>query len=95
MFPPRFVNDMIILRRETGSVEPKRQGHGGVVGKLRNHHEWVRQRIQDSGDLTLDELVVELAERGVNVHRSAVGKLLHRLGLSHKKKPVGQRNSAP
>lgn len=91
---PRFVNDMIILRRETGSVEAKRQGHGGVVGKLRNHHEWVRQRIHDAGDLTLDELVVELAGRGVNVHRSAVGKLLHRLGLSHKKKPAGQRNTA-
>ncbi|WP_244561560.1 IS630 family transposase [Ensifer aridi] len=35
--------------------------------------------------MTLDELCVELAERGVVVHRSTVGRLLHRLGLSHKK----------
>ena len=82
---PRFVNDMIILRRETGSLEPKAQGHGGKVGKLRGHEDWVRHRLARNGDLTLDELVLELAERGVTVHRSAVGKLLHRLGFSHKK----------
>lgn len=87
---PRFVNDMVILRRETGSLVPKAQGHGGKVGKLRNHKGWVSQRLRENGDLTLDELVLELAGRGVNVHRSAVGKLLHRLGLSHKKKPARQ-----
>ncbi|WP_235777227.1 MULTISPECIES: winged helix-turn-helix domain-containing protein [Rhizobium] len=41
--------------------------------------------------MTLDELCVELAERGVIVHRSSVGRMLHRLGLSHKKKPDGKR----
>ena len=87
---PRFVNDMIIVRRETGSLEPKAQGHGGKVGKLRGHEDWVRHRLSKNGDVTLDELVLELAERGVTVHRSAVGKLLHRLGLSHKKKPSRQ-----
>lgn len=91
---PRLANDMIILRRQTGSLVPKPQGHGGKVGKLRDQHEWVRQRLADNGDLTLDDLVVELVERGVRVHRSAVGKLLNRLGLSHKKicspvKPTG------
>ncbi|MGH0241451.1 IS630 family transposase [Sinorhizobium meliloti] len=35
--------------------------------------------------MTLDELCVELAGRAVIVHRSNVGRLLHRLGLSHKK----------
>lgn len=92
---PRFVNTMIILRRETGSLDAKAQGHGGVVGKLRDQHDWVRQRLAEAGDLTLDELVVELAGRGVSVHRSAVGKLLHRLGLSHKKKSAGKGDAAP
>ena len=32
---PKFVNDMIKLRRETGSLEPKRQGNLGHTGKLR------------------------------------------------------------
>lgn len=37
------------------------------------------------GDPTLYELCVELEGRGVVIHRSSVGRLLHRLGLSHKK----------
>jgi len=86
---PRFVNNMVILKRETGSLEAKMQGRQGG-GKLQDHHIWVRQRIEENGDLTLDELCVELDGRGVSVHRASVGKLLHRLGLSHKKKPSGQ-----
>lgn len=86
---PRFVNDMIILRRETGSLEAKKQGRGGG-GKLNDHHTWLRQRLTENGDLTLDELCVELEERDVIVHRASVGRLLHRLGLSHKKKPSGK-----
>jgi arginine repressor len=33
---------------------------------------------------------VELEGRGVAVHRSSVSRLLHRLGLSHKKRPSGR-----
>jgi transposase len=29
------------------------------------------------------------------VHRSSVGRMLHRLGLSHKKKPHGKRAASP
>ena len=86
---PRFVNNMVILKRKTGSVRPKPQGRRGG-GKLRDHGEWVRRRIAENGELTLDEMNVELAARGVRVHRSTVGRLLQRLGLSHKKKPAGQ-----
>ncbi|MFY9212549.1 MAG: winged helix-turn-helix domain-containing protein, partial [Aestuariivita sp.] len=40
-------------------------------------------------DLTIDELTAELAaEHGVKVHRSSIGRLLLRLGLSHKKRPA-------
>lgn len=87
---PRFVNNMMILKRETGLLAPKRQGHTGTNSKLRGHADWVRQRIDENGEVTLDELVVELAGRGVNVHRSSVSRLLQRLGLSHKKKPSGK-----
>jgi len=86
---PRFVNDMVILKRETGSLKAKKQGRGND-GKLQSHHEWLRQRMKENGDLTLDELCVEFDGRGVSVHRASVCKLLHRLGLSHKKKPSGQ-----
>lgn len=87
---PRFVNNMMILKCETGSLAPMRQGHTGANSKLRAHADWMRQRVDETGELTLDELVLELAGRGVNVHRSTVSRLLHRLGLSHKKKPSGK-----
>ncbi|WP_371831515.1 winged helix-turn-helix domain-containing protein [Ochrobactrum soli] len=43
------------------------------------------------GETTLDELCIALAERGIEVHRATVGRFLHRLGLSNKKKPQGKR----
>lgn len=85
---PRFVNNMVILKRESGGLAAKPQGNQGG-GKLRDHKEWVRLRVAEDGDVTLDELCIELAARGVTVHRSSVCRLLHRLGLSHKKKPSG------
>lgn len=84
----KFVNDMVRLRRETGSLAPKRQGNPGR-GKLTDVTEWVHRRIMAQPDLTIDELTAELAsEHGVQVHRSSVGRLLRRLGLSHKKRPA-------
>jgi transposase len=91
---PRFVNNMVILKRASGGLAPARQGHLGG-GKLTEHAQWVRQRLIDNGDLTLDDLCVELLGRGVSVDRSTVSRLLHRLGLSHKKKPQGRRAIAP
>ena len=86
---PRFVNNMILLKRRTGGLCAKPQGRRGG-GKLEPHEAWVRRRLEENGDLTLDALCAELAGRGVTVHRSSLGRLLHRLGLSHKKKPSGQ-----
>ena len=38
---PRFVNNMMIPKRDTGGLDAKQQGrHGG--GKLHDHHQWVR-----------------------------------------------------
>ena len=90
---PRFVNNLINLRRQTGSLEARRQGHVGG-GKLEPYAEFVRLRLAQTGELTLDELCVELEGRGVSVHRSNVGRLLQRLGLSHKKNSTGQRAAA-
>lgn len=81
---PNFVNNLVKLKRATGSLAPRRQGHLGG-GKLNAHGDWVRDRLAQNDELTLDELGLELAERGVIVHRSNVGRHLHRLDLSHKK----------
>lgn len=81
----RFVNDMVKLRRETGSLAAKRQGNR-VGGKLSPHAAWVKKRLSDQGDLTLDALRLELeADHGLKVHNSSLSRWLRRLGLSHKK----------
>lgn len=82
---PKFVNDMIKLRRASGARSPKAQGNGGGHDKLSGLDDWRRARIAEKGELTLDELRLELEQvHGVTVHRSSVGNWLHRLRLSHK-----------
>jgi transposase len=61
---------------------------------LAAHGKWIAERVADNGEVTLDELCVELAGRGVLVHRATVGRFLNRLGLSNKKKPQGKRTVA-
>jgi len=87
---PRFVNNMIILEQASGSLAAAKQGHP-PGGKLTEHGEWISDRLAQNGELTLDELCVELAERGVTVHRATIGRFLKRLGLSNKKKSQGKR----
>ena len=87
---PRFVNNMIILERASGSLAAAKQGPP-PGGKLTEHGEWISDRLAQNGELTLDELCVELAERGVTVHRATIGRFLKRLGLSNKKKSQGKR----
>ena len=90
----KFVNDMVKLKRKTGSLDPKPQGRRGH-GKLADVADWVRKQMEERPATTLDELRVALErEHGIRVHRSSVGGLLNRLGLSHKKRPAGQRAEA-
>ena len=81
---PRFVNNMMILHRSTGSLAPARQGHP-PGSKLAAHGVWISERVSGHGEVTLDELCRELAGRGVDVHRATVARFLHGLGLSNKK----------
>jgi transposase len=92
---PRFVNDMMILKRESGGLDVRARG-GRRKSKLAPYDDWMRARLVEKGDLTLDEIVVELASvHGIAVHRGSVGKWLHRLGLSHKKNSARQRTVTP
>jgi len=83
---PKFVNDPMKPRAETDSLEPQRQGHGTGGGKLADHADFLRERLEWNGDLTLDVLCAELEGHGVTVHRSSGGRLFHRLGLGDKKR---------
>ena len=82
----KFVNDMVILKRETGGLEPRRQGNGGGHGKLGRLRDWIAARMSAKPDLTLDDLVLEIADRHrMTVHRVSVWRTLRSLGLTHKK----------
>lgn len=77
---PKFVNDLIKLRRETGSLAPRRQGNGGGHGKLAGVTRWIERRVADKGEIALDELTAELAEtRGIDVCRCTVWRVLRAL----------------
>ena len=98
MLPPRgfrvsvkFVNDMVILKRETGGLEPRAQGNGGGHGKLGRLRGWLKARMEAKPDLTLDDLVLEIAQAyQVTVHRVSVWRALRSLGLTHKKRPASR-----
>ena len=77
----RFVNDLIKAKKATGNLDPRRQGNPGR-GKLSDVKSWVRERLEEKNDLTLDALVDALDDtHGIKVDRSAVCRLLHRPGL--------------
>ena len=85
----KFVNDMVLLKGRTGSLDPKPQGNGGGHGKLAGVAGWIERRIKEKRDLTLDELVVELRDgHGIEAHRVSVWRHLRGLGLTHKKRPA-------
>jgi putative transposase len=69
--------------RETGSVAPAKIGGykpKTLVGEIRS---WLLERAKQ--DFTLRGLVVELAERGVNVDYRSVWNFVHAENLSFKK----------
>ena len=91
----KFVNDMVILKRETGGLEPRAQGNGGGHGKLARLRAWLQARMEAKPDLTLDDLVLEIAEaHQMTVHRVSVWRALRSLGLTHKKSAASRRTKA-
>jgi transposase len=82
---PWFANNMMILHRSSASLAAAKQGHP-PGSKLSAHCEWISERVAAQGEVTLDKLWVELAERSIEVHRAAVGWFLHGLWLSNKKR---------
>lgn len=91
----KFVNDMMKLKKETGSLVPRSFATRKGSGKLEPYRDWLCDRVQSNADITLDQLSLELRERfSVDVHRWTICRFLHRLGLTHKKRQSWQANSA-
>lgn len=90
----KFVNDMVKLKRETGALVAQRCGSKCGHGKLAPYAGWLLERVNSQGDVTLHALSFELEKTfGVQVHHWSIGRLLHKSGLSHKKRQLSQRNN--
>src|ERR1700759_1322717 len=79
--------------RSEGRAQAKPHG-GGRRSPLEPHTGWLKQRVGQQPDLTLQELCIELLARGVKTSTSAVSRVLLRLGFSYKKNGAGQRTRA-
>jgi transposase len=77
-------------KRQTGSVAPKPMG-SRLPRSLAGQREWLLQRIAEKPDLTLRELVAELAARAIETSYGSVWRLLDDEGISFKKKPARKR----
>lgn len=75
--------------RRTNSVSPKPMG-GDRRWKLGGEVAWLSERLAGRCDLTLSDVQVELAARGVLVDYSSVWRTVHRLGLRFKKNDIRQ-----
>ena len=74
------------LHRETGSVEPRKQGRPPGQGKLAPYRGFLTEIVDSVPDITLLELTEALAsEHGVTVHQSSVSRILLAAGYTYKK----------
>jgi transposase len=76
--------------RATGSAAAKPLGRQ-QPRSLAAHRAWLLARLEESADLTLRALVVELGGRGVVTSYGSVWRIVHDAGLSFKKNAVRRR----
>jgi transposase len=70
--------------KDTGGIAPKKIG-GYRKHKLEPHDAAVRELASATPDATLDELVAQLAERGIATSRSGLDRYFAKIGWSFKK----------
>ena len=73
--------------RQTGSVDPQKQGGDRRSGRIEAAADFILNRIEAKRDITLAELQSELADRGVQVSIGAVWRFFDRRRITLKKTP--------
>jgi transposase len=75
---------------------PQAKPHaGGRRSSLAPYSDWLKARVEKQPDITLKELCAELSMQGMETSKSAVSRLLLRMGFTFKKNGSGQRTGAP
>ncbi|MCW2763474.1 MAG: transposase, partial [Marmoricola sp.] len=85
-----FVVKLMAAYRQTGSLAAKPEG-GWRYSKLDPHRDFLVARVTETADITMPELAMELAGRGLVVVPSSLARWLIRNGFRFKKNPAGQR----
>lgn len=76
-----------IARAGQGETEPRKSGRK-KASRLDTHEGFIVALIEDKKDITLDEMVVRLAEdRDMKIGRSMLSKWLRSRGFTYKKRP--------
>jgi transposase len=82
-----WIGKLLLRRRQTGSIEPKRPKTGKPPVLDGQRLQWVRELVEEQPDATLEELCLRLAERHqVSVSHSTLSRAMRRLELPLKKK---------
>lgn len=78
--------------RETGVLEPRRQGRPPGQGKLAPYLGFLTEIVESVPDITLRELAEALAsEHGATIHQSSISRALQAAGYTYKKIADGVR----
>lgn len=81
--------------RTEGTIAPRKMG-GALRPALEPHYDRVRALVAATPDITIDDLQARLAEDGIRISRSPLGRCLIALQLTRKKRPGTPRSrSAP
>lgn len=76
-------------QRATGDLRPQKQG-GDRRSKLKAHRDHILRRVEQSPDITLAELTMELAALGITIHPSNLSRFLSAQRLTYKKNSARQ-----
>ena len=82
-----FVKKMLRQKRLTGSLDPLPHGGGKKPSLKPEHISFLRAKVRQQSDLSLQELQSLLQEEAsISVHSSTISRALNRIGLTRKKK---------
>ena len=89
------VSNIHVLWRETGSVEPKKMGGDRRSHVIEAHHDWFRDLVAETPDLTLAEIRLALNGRSEGFGKGPVWRFFGRHRLSFKKNRARRRAGTP
>ena len=87
---PSTVVRLVRRYKETGGIEPAKQGRPHGYGWLGQHRNFLIACVEETPDLTMSELAVHLeTQHGVKAHPASLSKVLRAAGFSYKKNTAG------